>query len=40
MKNGGEREGGRLDKGDVFIWFLVFGLVIFAIASFFIYAGP
>jgi hypothetical protein len=38
--NGGEREGGRLDKGDVFIWFLVFGLGIFAIASLLIYTGP
>lgn len=29
-----------MEKGDVFIWTLVIGLVIFAIASFFLYAGP
>jgi len=31
---------GEMEKGDVFIWILVVALVIFAIASFFIYAGP
>jgi len=40
MKNGGEREGGKMEKGDVFIWILVIGLGIFAIASLFIYSGP
>jgi hypothetical protein len=29
-----------MEKDDGFIWILVIGLVIFAIASFFIYAGP
>lgn len=39
-KNGGEREGYKMDKGDVFIWMLGFGLVVFAIASLLIYTGP
>jgi hypothetical protein len=38
--NGVGREGCRMEKGNVFIWILVIGLGIFAIASFFIYAGP
>ena len=38
--NGVGREGGRMEKGNVFIWILVIALVIFAIASLFIYAGP
>jgi len=29
-----------MEKGDAFIWILVITLVIFAVASFFIYAGP
>ena len=29
-----------MEKGNVFIWILVIALVICAIASFFIYAGP
>ena len=39
MKNGGKRKGGKLEKGGVFIWILVIGLEIFAIASLFIYTG-
>ncbi len=35
-----EWRGTGLDKDDGVIWILVIGLVIFAIASFFIYAGP
>lgn len=31
---------GKMEKGDAFVWILVVALVIFAIASFFIYAGP
>jgi len=34
----GERKGGKMEKGGVFIWILVIGLEIFAIASLFIYA--
>jgi tetrahydromethanopterin S-methyltransferase subunit G len=40
MKNEREREGGKMEKDDGFIWILVIGLVIFAIATLFIYAGP
>lgn len=32
--------GVEMEKGDAFIWLLVVGLVIFAIASLFIYAEP
>jgi len=35
-----ERRATELDKDEGVIWFLVIGLVIFAIASFFIYAAP
>ena len=36
-EDGGEREGGKMKKGDIFMWILIIGLGIFAIASFFIY---
>jgi len=35
-----EWRGTGLDKDDGVIWILVIGLVIFAIASFFIYVEP
>lgn len=31
---------GKMEKGDVFIWVIVIGLVIFMIASFFLFAEP
>jgi len=34
------KRGWQMEKDDGFIWILVIGLVIFAIASFFIYAEP
>jgi len=35
-----ERMAGKMERGDAFIWILVIALMIFAIASFFIYTGP
>jgi len=31
---------GKMEKGDVFIWVIVIGLVFFMIASFFLFAEP
>ncbi len=40
VKNGEERQGCRMEKGDGLIWIIVIALVIFATASFFLYIGP